>query len=382
MLQQRPIAVDLFAGAGGFSLGFEQAGFDVRAAVEIDPIHCATHRLNLPTCATICRDIVEVSGGEIRNAGGVVSDEIDVVIGGSPCQGFSEIGVHRRNDPRNALILEFARIVLELRPKYFAFENVRGLGFAKHGSLLAHFIGSLEKGGFNILTPIQILNAADYGVPQHRRRLFILGARAGLPLPDYPTQSGKAPPTISDALGDLPAVDDFPELLKQDWIYAAFGRPSGYARSLRNGRQNLLTCSLLSRHSPLTTARFNATPPGQTEPVSKFYRLHPNGISRTLRAGTGKESGSYTSARPIHPCQPRCITVREAARLHSYPDWFRFHPTIWHGFRQVGNSVPPLLAQAIASEIAYVLAQLPTPSPHAQGRIINPKRYQIASNSP
>jgi len=98
-------------------------------------------------------------------------------------------------------------------------------------------------------------------------------------------------------------------------------------------------------------ARFTQTLPGKTEPISRFYRLDPDGICNTLRAGTPSSRGAYTSPRPIHPYLPRCITVREAARLHSYPDWFRFHVTKWHGFRQIGNSIPPLLAKAVAKEI-------------------------------
>ena len=104
-------------------------------------------------------------------------------------------------------------------------------------------------------------------------------------------------------------------------------------------------------HTPLSRKRFRATPHGETEEVSRFHKLDPNGVCNTLRAGTASDHGAFTSPRPIHPFSPRCITVREAARLHSYPDWFRFHVTKWHGFRQVGNSVPPLLGKAVASMI-------------------------------
>ena len=112
-----------------------------------------------------------------------------------------------------------------------------------------------------------------------------------------------------------------------------------------------LTGCLLTRHSDLTKARFSATAPGSVEPVSRFFRLPTDGAARTIRAGTTKEQGSFTAPRPIHPKEPRCITTREAARLHSFPDWFRFHVTKWHGFRQVGNSVPPFLAKAVAKTI-------------------------------
>jgi DNA (cytosine-5)-methyltransferase 1 len=112
---------------------------------------------------------------------------------------------------------------------------------------------------------------------------------------------------------------------------------------------------LRTKHSPESIERFASTPHGKNEPISRFYKLDPDGLCNTLRAGTASNKGAFTSPRPIHPFVPRCITVREAARLHSFPDWFRFHPTKWHGFRQIGNSVPPLLAQAVAEEIIKVL---------------------------
>ncbi|MFM6055520.1 MAG: DNA cytosine methyltransferase, partial [Sphaerospermopsis kisseleviana] len=117
---------------------------------------------------------------------------------------------------------------------------------------------------------------------------------------------------------------------------------------------HILTSSLRTKHSPASEERFASTPHGKNEPISRFYKLDPDGLCNTLRAGTASNKGAFTSPRPIHPFTPRCITVREAARLHSFPDWFRFHPTKWHGFRQIGNSVPPLLAQAVAAEIIKV----------------------------
>ncbi|MFN9406829.1 MAG: DNA cytosine methyltransferase, partial [Dolichospermum sp.] len=163
-------------------------------------------------------------------------------------------------------------------------------------------------------------------------------------------------------------IENYPELYQQDWIITEFSNPSNYAKKLRNleivknnysyQRQydhNLLTSSLRSKHSPESMERFASTPHGKIESISRFHKLDPHGLCNTLRAGTPSNKGAFTSPRPIHPFIPRCITVREAARLHSYPDWFRFHPTKWHGFRQIGNSVPPLLAQAVAEEIIQVL---------------------------
>jgi DNA (cytosine-5)-methyltransferase 1 len=364
-----PIVVDLFAGAGGLSLGFQQAGFAVRAAVEHDPIHCATHEFNFPQCAIICRSVRDIDGDYIRSRAGLGDSEIAVVVGGPPCQGFSLIGKRALDDPRNSLVGEFVRIVNELSPKYFVFENVKGLTIGRHRKLLEEVIDSFREIGYSVRDPYRVLNALSYGVPQSRERLFLLGARSGLRLPDYPTPTHEPDrehsglfaalpftPTVWDAIGDLPEADDHDELLHCDWTFAKFGIPTEYAQNLRKGCRTknglrLLTSSLRTIHTPLSVKRFTETAPGRIEEISRFLKLDRDGYCNTLRSGTASDRGAFTSPRPIHPRVPRCITVREAARLHSYPDWFRFHATKWHGFRQIGNSVPPLLAKAVAHEI-------------------------------
>jgi DNA (cytosine-5)-methyltransferase 1 len=359
----RPIGIDLFAGAGGMSLGFEQAGFDMAAAVEIDPIHCATHEYNFPHTTTICASVLDLNGAEIRRRAGLGSKEIDVVCGGAPCQGFSLMGKRVFDDPRNQLVFHYVRLVKELNPKYCVFENVRGLTLGKHAQFLAELIESLGEAGYDVLTPYQVLNAADYGVPQDRRRLFLIGTRKGVKAPQYPApQSSKT--VVWEAIGDLPNADNFDVLNNVDRVSVNWETSSLYARRLRGfdldphdysyPRQfdpNLLTCSLRTQHNAASSARFAATLPGKTESISRFRKLHPDGLCNTLRAGTDSARGAHTSPRPIHPYLPRVITVREAARLHSYPDWFQFHATKWHGCRQIGNSVPPLLARAVAGEL-------------------------------
>jgi DNA (cytosine-5)-methyltransferase 1 len=359
----RPIGIDLFAGAGGMSLGFEQAGFDIAAAVEIDPIHCATHEYNFPHTTTICASVLDLTGDEIRLRSQLGSKEIDVVFGGAPCQGFSLMGKRVFDDPRNQLVFHYVRLVTELNPKYCVFENVKGLTLGKHSQFLDELIASLDDAGYNILTPYQVLNAADYGVPQDRRRLFLIGIRKGLTVPAYP-QPDRIKTTVWEAIGDLPNADNFKALNKIDRVSVEWETHSLYARRLRGligdpddysyprkFDPNLLTCSLRTEHTNASRARFEATLPGKTESISRFRKLHPDGLCNTLRAGTDSARGAHTSPRPIHPYLPRVITVREAARLHSYPDWFRFHATKWHGCRQIGNSVPPLLARAVAKEL-------------------------------
>lgn len=376
---ERPVAVDLFAGAGGMSLGFEQAGFDVLAAVEIDPIHCATHEFNFPDCAILCANITELSGDDIRRNSSIGDRPVDCVFGGPPCQGFSMIGHRALDDDRNQLVFHFIRVVLELRPRYFVMENVSGLTVGEHKKFLIEIIAEFRKSGYEVEAKYQVLNAANYGVPQSRKRLFLFGCKKGEKLPAYPGPLTLLPqenadllgipkcPRVADALNDLPCVDNKKILFSQDHIKAKYGKPSNYAASLRDIERDpddksfprhfdptILTSSLLTVHTADSIERFSRTKCGDTEPISRFFKLDPNGICNTIRAGTPSNRGAFTSPRPIHHTSPRCITVREAARLHSYPDWFRFHATKWHGFRQVGNSVPPLLARAVAKEIVAV----------------------------
>lgn len=372
----RPIGVDLFAGAGGLSLGFEQAGFDVVTAVEIDPIHCAIHKFNFPNSVVLARSVSTLTGAEIRSRSGIGRQRIEVVFGGAPCQGFSLIGHRAMDDPRNTLIRDFVRIVAELRPSYFVFENVKGLTIGRHRGFLEELIDAFDHCGYEVLLPWKVLDTAEFGVPQHRERLILIGARRGLTLPKYPSaiccpadaESGgtlASGPSCQDALGDLPDADRFQELLELDEVLTNdWGRPSNYARALRcigdehwhygyprQWNPSLLTSSLRTDHTAISTRRFAATAPGEVEPISRFYKLSANGLSNTLRAGTDSSRGAFTSPRPIHYAYSRCITVREMARLHGFPDWFRFHKTKWHGARQIGNAVPPPMARAIAAQI-------------------------------
>lgn len=368
----RPIGIDLFAGAGGLSLGFEQAGFDVAAVVEIDPIHCATHEYNFPKSKTICASVVDLSGAEIRTLAGLNDREIDVVFGGAPCQGFSMIGKRALDDKRNQLVFHYVRIVRELQPKYCVFENVKGLTLGKHAQFLAELVEALGDSGYRVSLPYKVLNAANFGVPQSRERLFLIAARHDQPMPEYAQPLG-ARVTVRDAIADLPNVDDFSVLEVSDSVEVNWTTDSEYALRLRGMLQdpsdfsykrvfdpNLLTCSLVTEHTEKSKKRFRETAPGKTESISRFLRLDPDGVCNTLRAGTDSARGAHTSPRPIHPVYARVLTVREAARLHSYPDWFRLHATKWHGFRQIGNSVPPLLGRAVATSVIRALGHEPT----------------------
>ncbi len=367
----RPIGIDLFAGAGGLSLGFEQAGFDIAAAVEIDPIHCATHHFNFPHTPVICASVEHLSGATIRHRAHLGDTDIDVVFGGAPCQGFSMIGKRAFDDPRNHLVTHYVRLVKELSPKFCVFENVKGLTVGRHREFLNELMAALGEAGYQVISPYQVLNAANHGVPQDRHRLFLIGARQDQHAVDYP-QVNPVRVTVEEAIGDLPNVDDFDGLLESDRVATQWKTTSHYARVLRgltadpgdfsHPRRfdaNALTSSRRTIHTELSRQRFAQTVPGDTEPVSRFRKLALDGRCNTLRAGTDSARGAFTSPRPIHPVWNRVITVREAARLHSYPDWFRLHVTKWHGFRQVGNSVPPLLGRAVAAQVMKALGVAP-----------------------
>jgi DNA (cytosine-5)-methyltransferase 1 len=305
------------------------------------------------------------------------TDSVDVVFGGPSCQGFSNIGYRAVDDERNGLLAEFVRLVFEISPRAFCLENVPGLLNARFADIRNSALNGLRMAGYRFSEEIIPLDAIDYGVPQHRKRVVIVGVRDCSP--------GDIPPigaevrTVQDAFEGLPSPARYPELKKQDAVRldphdtarrrSAVGQ---YARCLsglekdlddksreRSWNRLLLTNSLVTNHSSEVMKRFEATECGSTESVSRYFRLRLDQPARTLRAGTARERGAFTSPRPIHPTEPRTITVREAARLHSYPDWFRFNGTNWHGHRQIGNSVPPLLARAVGILMAKSLGHAP-----------------------
>ncbi len=367
---RRPTVVDFFCGAGGLSLGFEQAGFDIVLGVDQDGHHIATHERNFPYGAAHCGSVVDLDGNAIRKLAGV--NEIDVVIGGPPCQGFSHMGLRDLQDSRNSLVSHYMRLVLELRPKAFLMENVPGLLSGETKKILYEVISLAESNGYVITQPVKVLSAVDFGVPQNRKRLFLLGLREDVGgRIEYPTQRcGGQPqcPDVLEAIGDLPDIEKEERLLEVGFTkykkkphsdYAKVARglledPSDLSRP-RIWDSSVCTGCLRVNHSPKSVELYRATPPGETVPGHKLPRLDPKGVAPTLRAGSDSTHGSYTAPRPIHPIHPRCITSREAARLHGYPDWFAFYPLKWHAYRQIGNSVCPPVARALGAEILNAL---------------------------
>jgi DNA (cytosine-5)-methyltransferase 1 len=379
LLENRPVAIDLFSGVGGLSLGLELAGFFSAVHVEIEEEASRYAEFNFPLAVHL-RD----SNGDVRTISqdclskAVGGKQVALLAGGPPCQGFSRIGRQKVGDPHNDLVLEMARIILELQPLSFCIENVPGSldrRYWQFGKAIEMLSESYEVG------PPQTLRAEDFGVPQRRRRVFTLGIRAdlGLQPPIVAATYSANPsmtlfeslirtPNVGDAILDLPNCDDYAHLLDADEVAYELEPHSLYARSMRDpdGLQSLRgyainwedsVCTNLRRtqHGPKLLAAFSKLLPGESDPSSRIPRLDPDGLSVTIRAGTTSARGSWSAPRPCHPIHPRVLTTRECARLQSFPDWFRFHPVKWHGNRQVGNAVPPLLGLAVGNAIRETL---------------------------
>lgn len=349
--------IDLFCGAGGFSLGAHAAGVGPVAAFDKDPILTSSYTTNFPHTKLLLRNLSDTSGADIEQELGTT---IDGVFGGPPCQAFSEIGRRRTNDPRRDLTHHFFRIVSELRPIFFVMENVRGLGYPASRELLDDCL-ELVSDRYKIVGPL-ILDAADFGAATKRRRLFIVGYDATrsdkIVADDFIVRKAK-PATVFEAISDL----EFGQIIAEDggfdlWKIKRPGRPCRYAQNLRSPDRTF-TGHRRTAHTREVVKRFRSVRPGAIDEIGRHSRLEWDGQCPTLRAGTGNDKGSYQSVRPIHPREPRVITVREAARMQGFPDSFRFHPTVWHSFRMIGNSVSPIMSAAIFRVIAKKIGVQP-----------------------
>ena len=390
----RPKAVELFAGVGGLGLGLEQAGFHVLAAVELEGITGRYAAYNLPRTAVYYGeekgDVRRLEHRAYERMGIPSGDDLAIVAGGPPCQGFSLAGKKNARDPLNDLVLEFARVVSDLQPQSFLMENVPGIAHRRASRHLDECLRRLER-HYRIEGPTTLC-AADFGVPQLRKRVFALGFRRdltvtpSLPAPTHtracdPSQRElgliASTPTVWDAIHDLPNVDEYPELIDGDRVPYTEQPKSSYARVMRGHdvdpddrayrvKWDATLCTNLRRtqHGPNLKGRFGKLAFGQADKKSGIRRLDPHCLSTTIRAGTTRDRGSWSAPRPLHPFQHRVLTTRECARLQSFPDWFLLHPVKWHGNRQVGNAVPPLLARAIGRHVLDCLGiATPPPSP-------------------
>jgi DNA (cytosine-5)-methyltransferase 1 len=342
--------VDLFSCNGGFSLGAHRAGLTVAAAYDLDPILTSSYSRNFPNTQIFIRDITELSGSRIRED---VGSRISGIFGGPPCQGFSDIGRRDGQDPRRLLLVHFFRIVAELQPDFFIMENVRGLSQTRSRPLLDHGLSLVSK-DYNILGPV-LLDASDFGAATKRQRIFVVGVHRDrgdpVQLADFDHYRRSAT-TVRDAIGDLSdsAFIGCDDLGFDRWILGKGQSQSFYSSFMRSADRST-TGNRPVVHRAEIAERFSEVRQGGVDRIGRHPRLAWDGLCPTLRAGTGSDRGSYQAVRPLHPEFNRVITVREAARLQGFHDAHMFHPTNWHSFRMIGNSVCPIIAEALFAGI-------------------------------
>jgi DNA (cytosine-5)-methyltransferase 1 len=340
------IGIDLFSGAGGMSLGAQWAGVRLFLAVESDPFAANTFQVNHPDVEILCKPIESVDAL-------VIPDNLRplVVFGGPPCQGFSTSNQRTRSaqNPKNWLFREYMRIVRMVRPEWVVFENVTGMTITDSGIFLQAILAEFEDAGYT--ASHFILNAAEFGIPQRRSRLFVIASLerkiVTAPKPDNVVRT-----SVRDAINDLPILRNGASL---DELPYRTANSSSYASSLR---KNLTKCTnhIVSMNAPAILERFKHVPQGGNwedipahlmQNYKDRTRCH-TGIYHRLRYDEPSVViGNYRKNMLIHPTQTRGLSVREAARLQSFPDDFVFTGSIGFQQQQVGNAVPPLLAKAV-----------------------------------
>ena len=373
-MSRKPKIIDLFAGAGGFSLGAARAGMQVVSSVEIDPFANETHGRNFPKTRHLGIDISTLNGSDLLALSGLKPGELDGLIGGPPCQGFSDIGRRDPRDRRNSLFGHYIRLIAETQPRFFVAENVPGILQKRNEDILQAALNLLPP-NYELLPATKVC-AADFGAATTRTRVFFVGFDPrrcrGLDLDIFNALPSLQKTTVGDALVGLPEeIDPAWQSEFSSWQPVARLPESYFNNKAQSnipigiGDQFSLDAFLQAGHTSgcfgtvhtsSVAARYKNLKPREQDPISKSMRLDFAWFCPTLRAGTGSDKGSYQAVRPIHPTMARVITPREAARLQGFPDWFLLHPTKWHSFRQLGNSVSPIVAEQILSSIATRLS--------------------------
>lgn len=373
-----PNVIDLYAGAGGLSLGASRAGFNVVAAIELDKHAIETHRINFPATVHIEKDIRKVSVEEIEEASGRNRRDIIGVIGGPPCQGFSAIGHGNVDDDRNLLFTRFFELVRDIQPVFFVAENVPGIMRDKYKEIRDRAFAFVAK-DYTLLDPI-LVNASEYGAATTRTRYFFIGikkdSQIDIRYEDFENAkiSDNKRTKVAAALEGLPLglkfdkgqtglqsveknySDGRRKHVQNTFYYSRMTGmvPVGVGNDFfvkRYKSKHITNGFLMTDHTDKVKERYQDLEYGKQDKISKSYKLDPDSFCPTLRAGTGSDKGSFQAVRPIHYAEPRVINPREAARLQGFPDWFELPGTIWHSFRQIGNSVSPIAAEAILKVI-------------------------------
>lgn len=352
-------AVELFAGAGGLSIGLERAGISVVIANEIMPDFAKTLAANHPNTDVINEDIHTINFQEELKKLGL--DSIDVLSGGPPCQGFSTIGAKNRQDPRNSLFYEYLRAVAETKPKYTIFENVAGFKRMYNGFAYETLVKELSDLGYE--TKCQILNAADYGAPQVRFRTIVLGWKRELEPLDFPIPTHGNKKELLPYVTLMEAISDLPELhTGQTLSHYATPPQTEYQKWIR-GEEEILTEHNASNYGEKMQEILRVIPEGgsikdlpqhlrpKSGYANTYARLLPNEPSPTIT----RNFGTPSSSRCVHPYQARALSTREGARLQGFPDSYKFVGGKQSKNLQIGNAVPPILGEAIARMVRKAL---------------------------
>lgn len=342
------IVGDLFAGVGGMSQGFRMAGFDIAFAVEYDKDIAAAYKKNHEETEVYAEDITTIDVKRLHEKYPV----IDVIIGGPPCQGFSQKGKRLSlDDPRNYLFQQYVRFVAEFKPKYFVLENVPNIITTSGGFFKEQIVAAFNQLGYDVT--YGVLKAADYGVPQDRHRAVFLGQKGKLEI-SLPESSGERT-TVKDAIYDLPFIGSAEGAEVSEYDKPAI---SDYAKEMRK-HSTVLYNHIATAHSRIALERLSLIPKGAGKEVlpaehrtksiysGTWCRLLEDGVAATITTRFDTPS----SGRFTHPILNRCLTVREAARIQSFPDDFVFYGPKTIQMKEVGNAVPPYLARAIARVI-------------------------------
>ncbi len=358
--------IDLFCGAGGLSEGFRQGGYHVVAGNDFDTSAGETFAGTHSEAEFIPGPIQQLSSSQFLKAGNLRKGELDVLIGGPPCQGFSVYN-HQRglHDERSSLYLEYLRIVEGLNPRWVVLENVTGMNSAGGGEAVNAIIRGFADLGYRV--EARTLKAEEYGVPQERRRILFVGNRVGLPIKwPAPTHGPGLLPltTVKDAIADLPLLQNGETLIGSKYGKRANG---DYQKSMRAGSSKVLNHSApklgainlerlqyIPQGGSWRDIPFDLLPKGmkrakRSDHTKRYGRLSWGGLSSTILTKCDIHWGAF-----IHPEQDRAITVREAARFQSFPDWFEFSGSRTEQYVQVGNAVPPLLGKKIAETISAI----------------------------
>lgn len=375
-MDHKPTAIDLFCGAGGLSEGFRQAGFRVLAGNDFDKFAGETFSATHRDAVFLPGPIENIDAKDfLRAAGGLKRGELDCLIGGPPCQAFSVYN-HQRgmHDRRSGLFREYLRIVEGLSPKWVVMENVTGITSTGNGRAVREIILGLQRLGY--LVEKKILRAEEYGVPQERRRIFFLANRIGLPLlwPEPTHGPGLLPfVTVWEAIGDLPPLSNGEEPGPLPYSRSPI---SAYQKAMR-GNNKTVHNHAAPQLAPINLKRMKYIPKGgswrdiplellpagmkrarRCDHTKRYGRMHPEGLACTILTKCDLHWGAF-----IHPDQDRIITVREAARLQSFPDWFQFAGSRTEQYIQAGNAVPPLLGKQIAESILASSKKAPLEKP-------------------